>query len=409
MNRTVPFALGTIIAGTTLSFVAVASADPTPPPGNPRLVPGQGFPGAGSGLAPQRRPAPRTLAGNQQVLGLDVSNWQGNVDWPGVKAKGGRFAYVKATESINYISPSYAGQYSGSRQAGLIRGAYHFAQPHESTGAAQADYFVDHGGGWTKDGGTLPGALDIEANPYGDINGLNACYDLTQPQAAAWVRDFSDRYRQRTGRAPAIYTTTGWWRDCTGNNAGFGASPLWLARWGSSVGELPAGWATHTIWQYANAGTFPGDQNAFNGDQAALKALADGPATPTDPPGGPKPANLATSAKAMTKIVPGRPAIYSITVANTGSTAFRNVKASGIPYDQQVVTGVKGTGACDYGYFIGACDYSEIGGGDQRTFTVTVKIPLSAKGSVRFLASAYSSVQEQNSDDNHVRLETPVS
>ncbi len=49
----------------------------------------------------------------------------------------------------------------------MIRGAYHFATPDTTSGAAQANYFVDHGGGWSRDGKTLPGALDIEWNPYG--------------------------------------------------------------------------------------------------------------------------------------------------------------------------------------------------------------------------------------------------
>jgi hypothetical protein len=47
----------------------------------------------------------------------------------------------------------------------MIRGAYHFARPHTTSGVIQAEYFVDHGGGWSGDGTTLPGALDIEYNP----------------------------------------------------------------------------------------------------------------------------------------------------------------------------------------------------------------------------------------------------
>ncbi len=44
----------------------------------------------------------------------------------------------------------------------MIRGAYRFATPDATSGAAQADYLVDHGGGWPRDGRTLPGVLDIE-------------------------------------------------------------------------------------------------------------------------------------------------------------------------------------------------------------------------------------------------------
>ncbi|WP_272956234.1 GH25 family lysozyme, partial [Salmonella enterica] len=59
------------------------------------------------------------------------------------------FAWVKATEGTSYQNPFYASQYNGSQSAGLIRGAYHFALPSNSSGQAQATYFSDHGGGWS--------------------------------------------------------------------------------------------------------------------------------------------------------------------------------------------------------------------------------------------------------------------
>jgi GH25 family lysozyme M1 (1,4-beta-N-acetylmuramidase) len=87
-----------------------------------------------------------------------------------------------------------------------------------------------------------------------------------------WIRDFSNTYYYRVGRYPVIYTTTDWWKTCTGNYAGFSStSPLWIARYAGSVGALPAGWNYHTFWQYADSGPVPGDQNYFNGDMAGLK------------------------------------------------------------------------------------------------------------------------------------------
>ena len=107
--------------------------------------------------------------------GDDVSSHQGNVDWAATKAAGAQFSYSKATEGTYYTNPYFAQQYNGAYNAGLIRGAYHFAIPNGGSGASQADYFVAHGGGWSKDGKTLPGALDIEYNPYGA-----ECYGLSQ-------------------------------------------------------------------------------------------------------------------------------------------------------------------------------------------------------------------------------------
>jgi GH25 family lysozyme M1 (1,4-beta-N-acetylmuramidase) len=217
--------------------------------------------------------APPANAAAPTLRGLDVSGYQGNVDWASVAAGGASFAYVKATESTTYASGYFSQQYNGSAAAGLIHGAYHFAHPDASSGAVQADYFIGHGGGWTADGKTLPGALDIEYNPGSG----GTCYGLSQSAMISWVSSFVTRYQARTGRYPVIYTTTGWWTTCTGNYSGFAATdPLWVARYASSPGTLPAGWSSYTFWQNANAGTFPGDQDVFNGTAADLTAFAGG-------------------------------------------------------------------------------------------------------------------------------------
>ncbi|MGC5346793.1 lysozyme [Streptomyces sp. DT171] len=207
-----------------------------------------------------------------QTEGVDVSGHQGNVDWTTLRNSGVRWAYTKATEGTYYTNPSFAQQYNGSYNVGMIRGAYHFATPDTTSGAAQANYFVDHGGGWSRDGKTLPGVLDIEWNPYGA-----QCYGLSQAGMVNWIRDFANTYRARTGRDAVIYTATSWWQSCTGDNAGFAnTNPLWIARYNSTVGELPAGWGFHTIWQYTSSGPYVGDHDRFNGAYDRVQALANG-------------------------------------------------------------------------------------------------------------------------------------
>ncbi|MFF5985573.1 lysozyme [Prauserella flavalba] len=203
------------------------------------------------------------------VPGIDVSGHQQNVDWNYWWGQGKRFAFVKATEGTGYENPYFAQQYNGSYNVGMIRGAYHFALPDRSSGAAQANYFVDNGGGWSADGKTLPGALDMEYNPYG-----STCYGKSQSAMAAWIRDFHDTYHARTGRWPVIYTSTSWWNQCVGTAQSFGDTvPLWVARYASSVGTLPNGWGFHTFWQYTSS---PIDQNSFNGAYDRLRVLATG-------------------------------------------------------------------------------------------------------------------------------------
>lgn len=205
--------------------------------------------------------------------GFDVSSYQDKVlPWTSLYSKGARFAYIKATEGTTYKSPNFGRQYTDAFYAKFIRGAYHFAQPASSTGAAQATYFAKNGGGWSKDGQTLPGLLDIEYGPPG-----RTCYGLSQNAMVAWITDFHTTYTRLTGRYPVIYTTTDWWKTCTGNTNKFAStSPLFIARYASTVGELPAGWSFYTFWQYSgtNNNPWPGDQDVFNGSLDRLKVLA---------------------------------------------------------------------------------------------------------------------------------------
>ncbi|WP_381792532.1 lysozyme [Streptomyces niveus] len=267
----VPGVLGTVAA---LLMTGAGPASAAPPGPEETVRPGQAWMGAGTRLeqGPTPGPAPMDTSG---VQGIDVSNWQGSINWASVKAAGIDFAYMKATEGTNFKDASFNANYTNSYNAGLIRGAYHFARPNSSNGATQANYFASNGGGWSKDGKTLPGVLDIEGNPSGA-----SCYGLSTTQMRTWVNDFYNTYKARTGRDVVIYTTASWWNSCTGNWTGMAAkSPLWVAHWGTTSPNIPAGFPTWTIWQYTATGRVSGvsgdvDRNKFNGSMDRLVALA---------------------------------------------------------------------------------------------------------------------------------------
>jgi GH25 family lysozyme M1 (1,4-beta-N-acetylmuramidase) len=199
------------------------------------------------------------------VRGIDVSGHQGTVNWSFWWNHGKRFVWVKATEGTGYTNPYYGQQYNGSYRQGFIRGAYHFALPNRSSGAAQAKFFSNHGGGWTGDGKTLPGVLDMEWNPYG-----GACYGKTKLAMRRWIKRFSNTYHSRWDKWPAIYTSTSWWSKCVSGDLS-GTNPLWVARYSSSPGTLPCCWSAYTVWQYSSD---PIDQDVFNGGYKRLKAFA---------------------------------------------------------------------------------------------------------------------------------------
>ena len=217
------------------------------------------------------------------VQGLDVSGHQTSVNWQQQWNMGARFAYVKASEGNYYTNELYGSQYQGARNVGMIRGAYHFAIPNWSSGADQARYFVQNGGGWTADGYTLPPVLDFEFNPYEGrtIDGFyfgNTCYGMSPAQLTSWVRDFGNTMQALTGRLPVIYTNTSWWKQCTGDAAGFGSYPLWVAAYPSSAtndaGPVPSSWSSYSMWQYSSTGPFAGDSNVWNGTYQMLQRFA---------------------------------------------------------------------------------------------------------------------------------------
>jgi GH25 family lysozyme M1 (1,4-beta-N-acetylmuramidase) len=208
------------------------------------------------------------------VTGIDVSRWNGYPEWDQVAADGFVFAIVKATESDYYTSVTFADQYDGAADQGLIRGAYHFAVPDDTDGATQATFFVENGGDWSPDGQTLPGVLDIEYNPYGQT-----CYDMSKSEMVDWVTDFVDTYIALTGRAPMIYSNADWWNTCVGSSDIPDVVPLWVAYWSSGTPTLPGGWSDYTFWQYSAEGAVGGisgdvDLNRFPGSLHDLRMFA---------------------------------------------------------------------------------------------------------------------------------------
>jgi GH25 family lysozyme M1 (1,4-beta-N-acetylmuramidase)/outer membrane protein assembly factor BamE (lipoprotein component of BamABCDE complex) len=242
------------------------------------VVPGDGGTAqAGKVAAASARLAAAAPAG-YSVLGMDVASYQGNIDWNQQAANGAKFAYAKATEGTSYVNPYFNSQYNGAKAAGLYAGAYVFARPDSPNPVGQADYFIDHAQ-FSNDAKTLPVMLDLEW-PYrssGNYVAPYPCYGISTSAMVSWIRSFVDQVKARTGRQTLIYTNVNWWNPCTGNSAAFGDQLLDIAHYStSSAGTLPPGWSNWTVWQYADAGTFPGDQDVFNGSLDDLARLAGG-------------------------------------------------------------------------------------------------------------------------------------
>jgi len=213
-----------------------------------------------------------------QTPGIDVSNFQGNIDWDEVSRSGEKFAFVLASDGFSFTSPTFSTQYSGAEDAGLFRGAYHFARPDESDPTMQANRFLDVVD-YNNDGRSLPPVVDMENNPNGA-----QCYELSSAQMISWIQGFLRTVRERTGRDGMIYTSRSFWQACTGNSIAFTTYPLWVAEYGVSQPELFGGWPYYSFWQYTNTGSVPGvngnvDRDWWNSSVEDLQRLANGQST----------------------------------------------------------------------------------------------------------------------------------
>jgi lysozyme len=213
-----------------------------------------------------------TLAGAPKVLeGIDVSHHNDPIDWAAVKAAGIRFVFAKATESSDFVDPSYVHNKQQVEALGLPFGAYHFAQPSAAAGdaAAEADHFVDAA---ALTGADLVPVLDLE------VSG-----GLGQRRLIAWAKAWLAEVHTRLRVKATIYTTPSFWSQHMGNTTWFAKNGyrLWVAHWtDASKPTVPANnWAGRgwTLWQYDNCGSVAGisgcvDRDRYNGTGlAALK------------------------------------------------------------------------------------------------------------------------------------------
>jgi GH25 family lysozyme M1 (1,4-beta-N-acetylmuramidase) len=206
-------------------------------------------------------------APNPVVQGVDVSDYQGTIDWTKVKGSGVDFAIIRVSDGTQYPDSKFASYWPAAKAAGLVRGTYQYFEPDEDV-IAQADLLLQTEG--TLDAGDLPPTLDVETT------GTNPA--RTPQEMAAEVKQWVDYVGAATGKTPMIYVGQYFWMDQVGG-ADQHANPLWEAQWGVTCPTVPAPWTAFTFWQYSATGTVPGitgqmDLDVFNGDLTALGTFA---------------------------------------------------------------------------------------------------------------------------------------
>lgn len=178
--------------------------------------------------------------------GIDVSAHSGQVEWAKVIGEGYGFAFVKATEGVDFKDSAFDGNWQAMKAAGMIRGAYHFYVT-EDDPTEQANFFISN---VTLEPGDLAPVVDVE------VIGHNTPQGGLPQRLATWLSVVEQHY----GVKPIIYTSPNFWNTYFDDS--FGAYPLWVAEYGVGAPKVTTGWKTWSLWQWQGDATVVGVQNS---------------------------------------------------------------------------------------------------------------------------------------------------
>ncbi|HEY6463925.1 MAG TPA: GH25 family lysozyme, partial [Polyangiaceae bacterium] len=220
--------------------------------------------------------ATTVCASGTTVKGVDVSTYQGSIDWASVKAAGIDFAFTRVSDGTGSPDGTFKTNWEGMKSAGIIRGAYQYWEPAEDP-TAQANLVASSlqgAGGLVA--GDLPVVMDIETS-----GGASAA--TIEANMQTWLA----AVKASTGKTPIIYTSSGTYPISATT---FDTYDLWVANYTSGCPSMPVGWSKWVFWQNADNGSIGGisggvDTDEFNGTLAELQTYAGGGGT-TSPDSG---------------------------------------------------------------------------------------------------------------------------
>ena len=195
------------------------------------------------------------------IRGVDVSYYQGEIDWQVLAGENIDFAFIKATEGSSHIDTKFEENWEQSRETGLKRGAYHFFS-FESSGKTQGEHFISV---VPKEAGMLSPVVDIEF--YGDRFHNKPDVEKTRKELRSLLETLEAYY----GVKPVIYATESSYS--TYIRGAFDEYPLWIRNvyFSPNMG-MPGKW---TFWQYDSEAVLQGysgeeeliDLNVFHGSE----------------------------------------------------------------------------------------------------------------------------------------------
>ncbi|MCR5573264.1 MAG: glycoside hydrolase family 25 protein [Bacteroidaceae bacterium] len=201
-----------------------------------------------------------------QVHGIDISHYQGKVDWSSLSQAQNdpefplRFVFLKATEGGDLIDDTFQQNFQSAKDFGFVRGVYHYFIP-TTDARKQAQFFINQ---VKLQPGDLPPVLDVEVSPK----------RKDQQQFTQNVKTWLDVVEAYYGVKPILYASYKF-REKYLNDTIFNRYPYWIAHYYVDSVQYQGRW---DFWQHTDAGTVPGikeqvDLDVFNGNLEELLQL----------------------------------------------------------------------------------------------------------------------------------------
>ena len=194
------------------------------------------------------------------VRGVDVSSYQGDIDWQILSGEGISFAFIKATEGSSHTDSRFAYNFENAQKHGILTGAYHFFSK-RSSARDQAYFFLEN---VPLEEGDLPPILDVEHKPN------DKTVEEFQRDVLTWLHIVENKYHVK----PIIYTYYKFKENYLADER-FDDYPYWIAHYYVDVMQYSGPWK---FWQHTDAGRVAGiegevDFNIYNGSFYDLQQL----------------------------------------------------------------------------------------------------------------------------------------
>lgn len=204
-------------------------------------------------------------ARGKTLRGIDVSKWQGDIDWEAVRGDGVDFAFIRVSDGAARPDPTFARNWAEAGRVGVARGAYQYFRPLEDP-EEQADLLLEAIG--------PPGARDLPA-----VIDVEVSDGVAPREMARLIGRWSARVYKATGLRPLIYTSAKNWSALLGGSRLFRRHHLWIAHYDTDCPNTPAAWRRWTIHQLSQQARVAGiaapvDENRFHGTRKALARMA---------------------------------------------------------------------------------------------------------------------------------------